>query len=108
MIGWESHRPHTPRTRVTETSCCGIYEWCSEGGRYFVLRQGEGGYEETGRGLHADARPIWDSLVQGHRHGEEADVEADLRARAGGGSTFYGPWDRTVRQLIASAEGYAL
>jgi uncharacterized protein YutD len=37
-------------SRVHEASCCGLFEWCSEGGQYFVLRHVDGRYEEARRG----------------------------------------------------------
>lgn len=52
--------------RVTETSCCGIYEWAGQGGLFFVLRYNGQGYEETGRGLYRNARVVWDDLVHAH------------------------------------------
>ncbi|MFC5833266.1 hypothetical protein [Nonomuraea insulae] len=58
---------------MTETSCCGEYEWCCEAGQFFVLRHTEGvGYEETGRGHRAAARLVWAALVGTHRHKERA------------------------------------
>ncbi len=64
---WEPHVVYG-RTRVLETSCCGEYEWCCEGGLYVVLRDDRnGGHQETGRGVHADARAVWDELVLEHR-----------------------------------------
>lgn len=65
---WE---PHVPRavTRVLQTSCCGEYEWCCEGGMYLVLRgDRDGGHQEAGRsGLYAAAREVWDELVLEHK-----------------------------------------
>jgi hypothetical protein len=65
---WE---PHIPRavTRVLQTSCCGEYEWCCEGGLFVVLRSDrQGGHQETGRdSLYAPARAVWDELVMEHR-----------------------------------------
>ncbi|MEU8356305.1 hypothetical protein AB0C27_09855 [Nonomuraea sp. NPDC048882] len=51
---WE---PYTPGSvlRVTHTSCCGLYEFASGGGTFFVLRHTGDGYEETGRGRHRKA-----------------------------------------------------
>jgi hypothetical protein len=58
---------------VTETSCCGEYEWASEAGQYFVLREArDGGYEEIGRGLYANARRVWNELISAHRHRRRA------------------------------------
>jgi hypothetical protein len=52
--------------RVRETSCCGIYEWASEGGQYFVLRRTGDDYEESGRGRYGEARPVWARLLSDH------------------------------------------
>ncbi|MFC5825463.1 hypothetical protein [Nonomuraea insulae] len=38
----------------------------SEGGRYLVLRLGERGREEAGRGRYADTRRVWAALVEEH------------------------------------------
>ncbi|WP_285776734.1 hypothetical protein [Microtetraspora sp. NBRC 13810] len=51
-----------------DTSCCGEYEWCCEGGQFLVLRRNGERYEETARGLYAKARPVWEHLIGGHRH----------------------------------------
>lgn len=67
MPTWEVHVPRGSRPiRVTETSCCAAYEWCSEGGQYFILRDAGDGYEETGRGIFAHAREVWDELTAEH------------------------------------------
>jgi hypothetical protein len=66
MIEWSPYQSRGP-LRVRETSCCGLFELCSEGGQYFVLRYADGRYEETGRGLHTQAREAWDRLVREHR-----------------------------------------
>ncbi|WP_157251021.1 hypothetical protein [Nonomuraea typhae] len=63
MSAWEPHRPRTPKTRVLETSPCGTYEWCEEGGQYLILRRSGTHYDETGRGLHAEAREVWKALT---------------------------------------------
>ncbi|GAA2205762.1 hypothetical protein GCM10009850_012200 [Nonomuraea monospora] len=66
-IQWQPHQPHTAVTRVIETSCCGALEWCSEGGRFLVLRRcGDHGHEETGRGRYPDARRVWNALLAAH------------------------------------------
>ncbi|UBU13481.1 hypothetical protein [Nonomuraea gerenzanensis] len=72
MYVWEPHVPTSARrVRVTETSCCGEYEWCCEARRFFVLRHVEGvGYEETGRGRYPEARQVWIALVTAHEHKE--------------------------------------
>ncbi|MET8863613.1 hypothetical protein ABZW11_11705 [Nonomuraea sp. NPDC004580] len=70
MHQWEPHVPSSDRpVRVTETSCCGAYEWCCEAGRFFVLRHTDNnGYKETGRGRYPDARQVWTTLVKAHQH----------------------------------------
>lgn len=65
MSEWEPHSPHGP-LRVTETSCCGECEWCSEGGKFLILRFNGKHYEETARGRYSDARPVWEGLVRHH------------------------------------------
>ncbi|WP_143591729.1 hypothetical protein [Thermoactinospora rubra] len=70
---WEPHQPRCQRVRVIETSCCGEYEWCGEGGQYFVLRYTkQRGYEEAGRGLYREARETWEKLIQQHVHRAKA------------------------------------
>lgn len=67
MPTWEPHIRRSPRpVRVTEHSCCNVYEWCSEAGQYFVLRRAGDGYEETGRGIYASARQVWQVLIEEH------------------------------------------
>lgn len=63
---WE---PYTPGSvlRVTHTSCCGLYEFASGGGTFFVLRHTGDGYEETGRGRHRKALNIYIALAEAHR-----------------------------------------
>lgn len=70
---WEPHIPRCP-TRVHETSCCGEYEWASEGGEYLILRWTGNGetQEETGRGVYAAARAVWSELATQHRHRRKA------------------------------------
>jgi hypothetical protein len=74
MYVWEPYVPYGPRpVRVVETSCCGEFEWCCEGGQFLILRHTEEhGYEETARGRHAPARSAWAALVAAHRHGKHA------------------------------------
>lgn len=68
MPTWDPYEARTPRpARVSEWSCCDAYEWCSEAGQYFTRRRTETGYEETGRGIYAKARLIWDELVDEHK-----------------------------------------
>ncbi|MEV0613826.1 hypothetical protein AB0I81_10930 [Nonomuraea sp. NPDC050404] len=74
MYEWTPHvRSSSRQVRVTETSCCGEYEWCCEAGKFFVLRHTESiGYEETGRGRYSTARLVWAALVIAHEHQERA------------------------------------
>jgi len=56
---WEPYRSNGGTLRVWEKSPAG-FEWCSEGGQYFVLSMvGNGRYQEAGRGIHAHARRVW-------------------------------------------------
>src|SRR5690606_19756409 len=54
--------------RVRETSCCGEYEWCCEGGLYVVPRRDGGTYEATPRSRCAGARAAWEALIRNRRH----------------------------------------
>lgn len=65
VLRWEPYlRPRNDHIRITETSCCGAYEWASQGGQFFVLRAAESeGYEEAGRGRYTHAREIWMMLI---------------------------------------------
>jgi hypothetical protein len=66
VTAWTPYRSRGP-LRIRETSCCGVLEWCSEGGQYFVLRYTRPrGYEEAGRGRYGEARQVWDRLVREH------------------------------------------
>lgn len=67
MDEWEPYVGRA-RLRVTETSCCGEYEWCCEGGQFLILRHNGQHYEETARGRYATARPVWEALIRDHRH----------------------------------------
>ncbi|WP_113699203.1 hypothetical protein [Nonomuraea lactucae] len=67
MVAWEPHNPRRGRLRVTETSCCGAYEWACQGGQYMVLRKS--GTEEAGRGPYRRARELWEDLVEEHDRG---------------------------------------
>ena len=57
---WEPYlRPRRYHIRITETSCCGVYEWASQGEQLLFLRAAHPeGYEETGRGCYKHAREI--------------------------------------------------
>lgn len=63
---WRPYIPTGAQIRVAETSCCGEYEFCSEGGQYFILRNLAGEHEETARGVYADTRETWSELVAEH------------------------------------------
>lgn len=65
-VVWDQYRPSGATLRVTETSCCAAFEWCCEGGLFFVLRRTRSGYEEAGRGRYSEARALWASLVREH------------------------------------------
>lgn len=68
MSQWEPFVPRCPKVRVRETSCCGEFELCCEGGQYVVLRQTDNGYEETGRGSRVRTLAVWHELIARHRH----------------------------------------
>lgn len=70
MICWEPFQSdRCERSRATETSCCGTFEWVCQGGQFLILRHGERGYEEAGRGIYRDARAVWDELIRAHSLG---------------------------------------
>ncbi|MER6947078.1 hypothetical protein ABT294_23875 [Nonomuraea sp. NPDC000554] len=83
---WERFKRQGERLRVTETSCCGEYEWACQGGLFLVLRHGERGYEEAGRGTYRQARGVWDDLVLAHRHRNAQVAPAIKRRGSRGGS----------------------
>lgn len=67
QIAWEPYQGYrADHIRISETSCCGAYEWACQGGHFLILRYRGGRYEETGRGLHRQARAIWDQLLLAH------------------------------------------
>ncbi|TMR89126.1 hypothetical protein [Nonomuraea basaltis] len=73
MYRWGPYIPRCLRPRVCKTSCCGEFELASEGGQYLVLRPtGDGGYEETARGLYARAAQAYADLAFRHRCGRRA------------------------------------
>ncbi|GGP05438.1 hypothetical protein GCM10012278_24970 [Nonomuraea glycinis] len=80
---WEPYlRPRGDHIRIKETSCCGVYEWASQGGQFFVLRAVyPEGYEEAGRGCYKHAREVWVMLIAGfekrHRCKDPDDVIAE-------------------------------
>jgi hypothetical protein len=63
---WEPYRSNGGRFRVYEKSPAG-FEWCSEGGLYFVFDPTS--REEAGRGIYAHARRVWMAVHMrpGHR-----------------------------------------
>lgn len=65
---WEPYqRPPKDRIRITETSCCGAYEWACQGGQFLILRaKRPDGHEEIGRGLYMQARAVWAVLIAEH------------------------------------------
>lgn len=87
---WESYRTVGGPLRVSHTSCCGRYEWASEGGQFFVLCRTGDSYEETGRGLYRQALNIYIALAEAHhaehlRCGEtpEPDIFLNRKGRRG-------------------------
>ncbi len=71
MTMWEPLDESRGQVRVSETSCCGAYEFVCQGGEFLVVRHNEDGeYEETGRGRHVKAFPVWCALVAEHMEGE--------------------------------------
>ncbi|MEU8403847.1 hypothetical protein AB0C28_52475 [Nonomuraea sp. NPDC048892] len=83
---WEPHRTVGSLLRVSHTSCCGLYEWASEGGQFFVLRRTGDRYEETGRGLYRQALDIYIALAEAHqaqhlRRGEAPEPDTFLKRR---------------------------
>ncbi|UBU16447.1 hypothetical protein [Nonomuraea gerenzanensis] len=52
--------------RVRHTSCCGLYEFASGGGVFFVLRRSGDRYEETNRGRYRQALNTYIALVKRH------------------------------------------
>jgi hypothetical protein len=76
---WEPYlRPPKDRLRITETSCCGAFEWACQGGQYLILRRtSTGRYEETARGLYQRARRVWHLLLALHE--DEHQREARTR-----------------------------
>lgn len=74
--------------RITETSCCGAYEWACQGGQFLILRaKHPNGYEETGRGLYKQARAVWTVLISEHarEHRDQDAAPKSRRRRAHGG-----------------------
>ena len=60
--------------RITETSCCGAYEWACQGGQFLILRAKQPeGYQETGRGPYRQARSIWLTLLTEHAQEHRED-----------------------------------
>ncbi len=68
VLEWVPYKPTGGKLRVTHTSCCGRYEFASEGGHFFVLRPiADDCYEETGRGLYRQALDAYIALAERHR-----------------------------------------
>lgn len=66
-LRWEVYTPRGAVLRISCTSCCGAYELASEGGQSLVLRpDGDGGHEETARGLHRQALRVYIALAEAH------------------------------------------
>lgn len=80
---WEPYlRPPKDRIRITETSCCGAYEWACQGGQFLTLRRTPTGqYEETARGLYRHARPVWQALLILHEDEHKRKARARVAAR---------------------------
>jgi hypothetical protein len=83
---WEPYRTVGSQLRVSHTSCCGLWEWASEGGQFFVLRHTGDRYEETGRGLYRQALDIYIALAEAHhaehlRRGETPEPDTFLKGR---------------------------
>lgn len=89
VLRWEPYlRPRTDHIRITETSCCGVYEWADQGGQFLVLRAAPiEGYEEAGRGRYKHAREIWMLLIaefeKEHECRDPADLDIESRWRGG-------------------------
>jgi hypothetical protein len=64
-LKWKPYmRPAKDHIRITETACCGAYEWACQGGQFLILRPRDPeGYEETGRGRYRHARAVWEALI---------------------------------------------
>ncbi|MEV0306556.1 hypothetical protein [Nonomuraea fuscirosea] len=84
MFEWVPYTPVGSALRVTHTSCCGLLEFASEGGAFFVLRRICGGRdEETGRGHYRQAFDIYVALAEAHqaehqRRGEAPEPDSFL------------------------------
>ncbi|GAA3243373.1 hypothetical protein GCM10020216_070650 [Nonomuraea helvata] len=83
-LRWEPYqRPPRDRIRITETSCCGAYEWACQGGQFLILRSQEPGrYEEAARGLYRQARQIWQALLVLHEEEHRREMQASAAAEA--------------------------
>jgi hypothetical protein len=74
MTRWEPFdADRSAHVRISETSCCGAFEWVCQGGQFMVLRHTERGYEETGRGIYPQARRVWTALVDAHKKDEHGN-----------------------------------
>ncbi|MET8865608.1 hypothetical protein ABZW11_21945 [Nonomuraea sp. NPDC004580] len=86
LVQWEPYqRRPRDRIRITETSCCGAYEWAAQGGLFLILRPAArpGRYEETGRGLYRHAREVWEELLTYHelQHKHEQATKSKRQPR---------------------------
>ncbi|MGP3935983.1 hypothetical protein [Nonomuraea sp. KM88] len=91
QVRWEPYQgPSRGKARITETSCCGAYEWAAQGGHFLVLRPTSkpGRYEETARGLYRQAREVWAAHLTfhalRHQHEEAARAAAKRQHHARG------------------------
>ncbi|NBE95518.1 hypothetical protein FE391_20735 [Nonomuraea sp. KC401] len=83
-VQWEPYRRRPrDRIRITETSCCGAYEWAAQGGLFLILRPTArpGRYEEAGRGLYRQARMVWEALLTYHERRHQYEQAAASKSR---------------------------
>ncbi|WP_143591292.1 hypothetical protein [Thermoactinospora rubra] len=71
-ILWEPYQPNGGVLRVRENSPYFEYEFCCEGGQYFLLRYANGRYFEAARGRYADTYELWRELAFKHKFVEHA------------------------------------
>lgn len=83
--GWIPYQRKDP-VRISETSCCGVYEWASQGGVFFVLQRTGDGYLETARGRYRFARQEWIRLLDEHCE-THRKVPSQTKRRRGGKSS---------------------
>lgn len=83
-LRWEPYlRPWRDYIRITETSCCGVYEWAGQGGQFFVLRTAGESYEEAGRGRYKHARELWMMLMAEFERTHKCKDPDDAAIKAG-------------------------